>query len=713
MSGFPYIFTFFSFKGGVGRSMALINVAYQLSGFGRHVLIIDMDLEAPGISGFLDRHGELSERRPKDAIDLVLWARDRMLGNDDAHKALPELNDYAVPVKSEKVMHPQLGDPGRLDVIPVHEDRDFIGRLKDLGLSSLEPVNVKGIGEILHAYLKMQRVTAEPPEYFGLKEPHQVPYDYVLIDSRTGYADITGLCIGLLADRLVVLLGLNDQNIEGTRRFMDLVGITMSREELTEAWDEADAGPDEPGAPPRLGPKPTLIVASPVPVGEIGFKRARVDQIVKELKIRPLRLSYHPLLALQESLFVRDYRDEYLAYEYGQLALSIMATVKDHPAQLAEAVHNYWNIEKDGLSAIEHALKLAHCQPMTGISFLEQLGIFEPQSDAEFAASVLLLHALLRAAERPSARVRLGGLLSSWSEKTQDKSVSDARLAEAIRQCELVINSPKATIEEKAVAFYYRGYSHINQNKVDQAIIDFTTVIEMEEAPEAQVALALFRRGTILAELGDSERAIEDFNEIIKKENKELMAIVLVNRGNLLNKQGDSERAIEDYTAVIDMANVSSGMKAAALINRADILADSDSTERAIFDYQSATVMKDVLPEIQAEAFGKLGWLEYKLERHEDSIVSFSNALSLDQTNDRIRDNLALALASAGRLEEALSEYGKSRPSIDTEEELLNSAATDLRALIEREPDLQTLTKVLEMVDLRRRMILQEGGASE
>jgi len=60
---FPYLFTFYSFKGGVGRSMALMNVAYTLAGRGRHVLVVDMDLEAPGLSGFLHRGGSSPNRR--------------------------------------------------------------------------------------------------------------------------------------------------------------------------------------------------------------------------------------------------------------------------------------------------------------------------------------------------------------------------------------------------------------------------------------------------------------------------------------------------------------------------------------------------------------------------------------------------------------------------------------------------------------------------
>ena len=43
-----YISTFYSFKGGVGRTMALVNAAVELARRGRRVLAVDFDLEAPG-----------------------------------------------------------------------------------------------------------------------------------------------------------------------------------------------------------------------------------------------------------------------------------------------------------------------------------------------------------------------------------------------------------------------------------------------------------------------------------------------------------------------------------------------------------------------------------------------------------------------------------------------------------------------------------------
>jgi MinD-like ATPase involved in chromosome partitioning or flagellar assembly len=42
------VITFYSYKGGVGRTMALANVALWLSQAGYRTLVVDWDLEAPG-----------------------------------------------------------------------------------------------------------------------------------------------------------------------------------------------------------------------------------------------------------------------------------------------------------------------------------------------------------------------------------------------------------------------------------------------------------------------------------------------------------------------------------------------------------------------------------------------------------------------------------------------------------------------------------------
>ena len=46
------IVTFYSYKGGTGRTMALANVAWILASNGKRVLAVDWDLESPGLHKF-------------------------------------------------------------------------------------------------------------------------------------------------------------------------------------------------------------------------------------------------------------------------------------------------------------------------------------------------------------------------------------------------------------------------------------------------------------------------------------------------------------------------------------------------------------------------------------------------------------------------------------------------------------------------------------
>ena len=85
------IITFYSYKGGTGRSMALANIAYLLAhgsigdnastiGPNRGVLAIDWDLEAPGLHRYFrpflpggqDNSYEIYDRTQPGLIDLFI-----------------------------------------------------------------------------------------------------------------------------------------------------------------------------------------------------------------------------------------------------------------------------------------------------------------------------------------------------------------------------------------------------------------------------------------------------------------------------------------------------------------------------------------------------------------------------------------------------------------------------------------------------------------
>ena len=101
------IVTFYSYKGGTGRSMALANVAWILAANNNKVLTIDWDFEAPGLHRYFLpflKDTELEETKGLidllwDYVDLALMDRSEWpIGvNDPADIA--DAQRYAVPLE--------------------------------------------------------------------------------------------------------------------------------------------------------------------------------------------------------------------------------------------------------------------------------------------------------------------------------------------------------------------------------------------------------------------------------------------------------------------------------------------------------------------------------------------------------------------------------------------------------------------------------------
>ena len=441
---FPYIFTFYSFKGGVGRSMAVMNVAYTLAGWGRHVLVVDMDLEAPGLTGFLHDSKELAEpeaAHPKDVLTLLGEAiRALSAGGavEEMAQRLPPLAHYirAVAEANLAALQPKLGKLGRLDVLGTDQKRDYTGRLAQLGLKDLPQDRLVALSRLLHYYFKAQRFPHRPLGVEAFESPLQTPYDYVLVDSRTGFTEIGGLCVGPLADRLVVITGLNDQNVHGTLGFMKEAGIEPKpRPKDDQPWDDADTVGAASADNPSLGPKPTILVASPVPVGEITYKRQRLRNLEEVLGIHPVSLSYHPLMALMETVFVRDYPEENLAGEYKNLATKLLSQVGDDAQRLMAESGVFWNEKKDLAGAITRALRVASQVPELGVALLGLMGRAGPKSGGKDLPEMTQLCAVLsRNAENRLAGLNNWGIALSARANTQAAEDADRLFEEAGRK---------------------------------------------------------------------------------------------------------------------------------------------------------------------------------------------------------------------------------------------------------------------------------------
>src|SRR5258708_19414975 len=100
------IITFYSYKGGTGRTMALANVAWILAANGHKVLAVDWDLEGPGLHRFVHPFLDTSalESNP-GVIELInkysIAATATDNGRDPhSHAHYPRALDYPPPLNS-------------------------------------------------------------------------------------------------------------------------------------------------------------------------------------------------------------------------------------------------------------------------------------------------------------------------------------------------------------------------------------------------------------------------------------------------------------------------------------------------------------------------------------------------------------------------------------------------------------------------------------
>jgi MinD-like ATPase involved in chromosome partitioning or flagellar assembly len=196
------VITFYSYKGGTGRSMLLANVAWLLASTGCKVLLIDWDLEAPGLhryfKPFLGEDTEL--RSQKGIMEWVTDYWDAYLDHPDADlEAL--IRDFADPRHYVRKL----------------ETGTFIA---DGGIDLLCAGRQDGFYAQAVADFDWTRLwgSLRGDEFIDIAKGILIGpggYDYVLVDSRTGVSDTSGFCTVALADTLVVCFSYNNQSVIG------------------------------------------------------------------------------------------------------------------------------------------------------------------------------------------------------------------------------------------------------------------------------------------------------------------------------------------------------------------------------------------------------------------------------------------------------------------------------------------------------------------
>lgn len=169
---------FFSIKGGVGRSTALAATAWAFAQAGKRVLILDLDLESPGLSSSLLP----DERQPKYGI--TDWLVEDLVDNGEA-------------VFQDLRATSNLSHDGEIYVVPAHgaDPGDYIAKLARVWMPK---VTADRSREKWSARLRRLIDDLE-----RRMEPH-----IILIDSRAGIDDVASACVTELGAKLILLFAL-------------------------------------------------------------------------------------------------------------------------------------------------------------------------------------------------------------------------------------------------------------------------------------------------------------------------------------------------------------------------------------------------------------------------------------------------------------------------------------------------------------------------
>jgi cellulose biosynthesis protein BcsQ len=191
----PPIITFYSYKGGLGRTTALACfAAYMAMTKNKKVVIVDCDFEAPGFSNgnyfFVDNR--------KKVCGVVEYLLDKDFLAHQTQK--PNLQEYAYTVDTSFTKGGSNGE-GEIYIIPS-------GNTKD------EETYLESLARIDFAY-DLKGFIADIQTTFELTPENGL----ILFDSRTGFND-TFAALAEVSETIVGLFGVNQQNEAGIEFFV-------------------------------------------------------------------------------------------------------------------------------------------------------------------------------------------------------------------------------------------------------------------------------------------------------------------------------------------------------------------------------------------------------------------------------------------------------------------------------------------------------------
>jgi cellulose biosynthesis protein BcsQ len=211
------VITFYSYKGGMGRTTALVSYAMDLAiNKKKRVVIVDCDLEAPGYLNFFDlsEHYGLKSGKKNGVVEFISDAQ--FVTNRDNL----DINDYVINVGNDNANKVAYNNLSNIWLVPAGNlNESYENEGYDSAKSSENRRNyLEGLSRINLANIS---TVVEDFQLLFVKLKETIHPDIILLDSRTGFNDIFGTTAFILSSYVVGFFGFSRQTQPGLMNLLN------------------------------------------------------------------------------------------------------------------------------------------------------------------------------------------------------------------------------------------------------------------------------------------------------------------------------------------------------------------------------------------------------------------------------------------------------------------------------------------------------------
>ena len=596
--------SFYSYKGGVGRSLAVAYTARYLAQRNIGVCVLDIDLEAPGIVYKFPEKTEL--------VISKLGVVDYVHSCISTDKAPENIEEYFSTIYQKN----QFGYIKVMNAGKGIDTNEYWSNLSGIDWNELF-LKETGEGLLIFENLKWQ-----------IK--NQINPDYLLIDSRSGVTIMGKVCNSVLPDKVVMLLANNAENFHGSKMMYNHISNSLDykvdkvKSDIICAITRFPTNEDESDITKRLSMLDTTMEAN---IKDSFYQMVDNPSLVKDdiFIIHSDRdVERNELSILSKSQIAER---KIIGEDYATLIRRFVdAELLKKRESLNIKAPKYRFTEYDLLSAVENELKKfqgnlefeefyseltkAKNQSLDSSSLLFKLALCERYSGNIENAIMNLYSSINNASEGDEWRISSHywrGVFFLYDLNNYDASLKDlewvynsnnsfnAHICYDLSLCYFCRNNFAKAAEfiDRYIVdneYDYRAFllrANINEGKLrgrnanserKKIISDYDSAIKLNTN-----FVSLYNcRGLFYYNLGEQENALKDYNKAIEMDPNYKLAYK--NRGDVYFDLGQLENALKDYDRAIEIDSD----YASAYNRRGDVYSDLGKTRKALSDYEKA-----------------------------------------------------------------------------------------------------------------------------